>query len=47
MVGAGLVPLHVPLKPVLVDAPGASLPFQLMLSAVTLVPFCFQVADQP
>jgi hypothetical protein len=45
--GTGLVPLQAPLKPIEVDAPVASAPFQLMLAAVTLAPDCAQVALQP
>jgi hypothetical protein len=46
-VGAGLLPLHDPLKPMLVDAPVARLPFHGMLRAVTWAPLWLQVADQP
>jgi hypothetical protein len=45
--GFGLVPLHAPLKPIDVDAPEPSDPFQLMLAAVTRVPDCVQAALQP
>ena len=46
-VGAGLLPLQVPLKPIPVDAPGASELFQDRLVAVTCWPVCVQVALQP
>ena len=45
--GTGLVPLHAPTKPIDVDAPVPSDPFQLMLAAVTRAPDCVQVALQP
>ena len=46
-VGAGLLPVQVPLKPMLVLAPVARLPFHGMFWAVTRVPDWLQVALQP
>jgi hypothetical protein len=45
--GTGFAPLHEPLKPIEVEAPVLSDPFQLMLAAVTRVPAWVQVAFQP
>src|SRR5690606_4401023 len=46
-VGAGLLPVQEPLKPMLVLAPVARLPFHSMFWAVTRVPDWLQVALQP
>ena len=46
-VGRGLVPLWLPLNPIEVEPPGASVPFQDRLVAVTWLPLWVQVADQP
>jgi hypothetical protein len=47
-VGAGLAVLfHDPLKPIVVEPPVVSEPFQLSLTAVTCVPDCVYVALQP
>ena len=46
-VGAGSLPLQLPLKPMLVEPPLASAPFHDMLVAVTFWPLCVQFADQP
>ncbi len=45
--GLGLLPVQVPLKPMLVEAPVARLPFQGMLVPVTRVPDWLQLAPQP
>jgi hypothetical protein len=45
--GSGLLPLHAPVKPIDVDAPVPSDPFQLALAAVTRSPACVQAALQP
>src|SRR5262245_28575210 len=46
-VGFGSLPLHVPLKPIWVDAPVPRLPFQDRLVPVTSWPVWDQVAPQP
>jgi hypothetical protein len=46
LVGRGLLPLCVPLKPKLVDAPAANDAFQLTPRAVTCAPAWVTVADQ-
>jgi hypothetical protein len=46
-VGVGLAAVHVPLKPMPVEAPLATEAFQATLVAVTAVPLCDQFADQP
>ena len=46
-VGFGLLPLHDPLKPMLVAAPVARLPFHDSFCAVTLLPDWLHLADQP
>ncbi len=45
--GLALLPLYEALKPICVEAPGASVPFHDRLAAVTAAPDCAQVADQP
>lgn len=45
--GAALVPLYEPLKPMLVDPPAASEPFQGALVTVTAAPVWLYVALQP
>jgi len=46
-VGAGSLPLQLPLKPMLVEPPFAMAPFHAMLVAVTFWPLWVQFADQP
>ena len=46
-VGLGLLPVWAPLKPKFTVPPVGTLPFQAALVAVTWLPVCVMVADQP